>query len=67
MEEKPFGFFNDDGSEINPDLVPKPSLCLTCKEDDNPSEYVLCTLTRADQQDEEGFRCDAYEPKDRNT
>lgn len=57
-------FFNDDGTEINPDLVPKPSLCLTCKRDDAQGEdYILCTLTRADQQDEEEFRCYSYVPK----
>ncbi len=61
MEEKPFGFFNDDGSEINPELVPKPSLCLTCKKDDDPSQNILCTLNRADQQDEVEFLCYAYE------
>lgn len=56
-------FFNDDGSEINPELISKPSLCVTCKKDDDPSEEILCILTRADQQDETVFRCFAYEPK----
>lgn len=54
-------FYDDDGKEINPELVAKPSLCLTCKKDGDPSEDVFCTLTRADQQDEAEFRCDAYE------
>ena len=63
MEEKPFGFFNDDGTEINPDLVPKPSLCVSCKKDGDPSEEVLRILTRADQQDEAEFQCFAYVSK----
>lgn len=65
MEEKMFGFFNDDGTEINPDLVPKPSLCVSCKSDDDPSEEIFCILTRADQQNEAEFHCSAYVPKNK--
>jgi hypothetical protein len=55
-------FFNDDGTEINPDLVPIPPLCMTCKKKDmQGEEEVLCTLNRADQQDEENFKCGTYE------
>jgi len=25
------GYFDDDGNQLNPDLIPKPGLCLTCK------------------------------------
>ena len=25
------GYFDDDGKELNPDLIPKPNLCLSCK------------------------------------
>ena len=60
------GFFNDDGTRINPELVQKPSLCLTCKKDDetDPEENMLCILNRADQMDEDGeFKCGAYEEK----
>ena len=66
MNEKPdngkAGFFRDDGTEINPELVPKPSLCVTCRKDNDPKEEILCILNRADQQDEDEFICDAYEP-----
>jgi hypothetical protein len=62
MEDKDWGFFNDDGTEINPDLVPKPGLCLSCKKDDDPNEEILCILNRADQQDEAEFECCAYIP-----
>jgi hypothetical protein len=56
-------FFNDDGTEINPDLVPKSGLCLSCQKEDDPSEEILWTLTRADQQGEPEFRCFSYAPK----
>lgn len=58
------GYFNDDGTEINPDLVSKPGLCLTCKKDHaSGKEEILCTLTRNDQKDEDDFECGAFEPK----
>lgn len=63
MEERAWGFFNHDGTEINPDLVPKPGLCLSCKKDDDPNEEILCILNRADQQDDVEFKCFAYVPK----
>ena len=63
MTKSTDGFFNDDGSEINPDLVPKPGLCLTCRKDDDPTEEILCTLTRNDQRGEDEFRCFAFERK----
>jgi hypothetical protein len=64
MTEQPkSGFFHDDGTEINPDLVTKPSLCVSCRKDDDRNEEILCTLTRADQQGEEDFQCFTFEPK----
>lgn len=63
MEERAWGFFNDDGTEINPDLVPKPGLCLSCKKDDDPNEEILCILNRADQQGNDEFKCFAYVSK----
>ena len=58
------GYFNDDGTEINADLVPKPGLCLTCKTGDaGGKEEILCVLTRNDQKDSKDFECGAYEPK----
>ena len=56
-------FFNDDGTEVNPDLIPKPSLCISCRKDGLPDEEILCNLNRMDQQGEEEFVCGAYEPK----
>ena len=64
MKEQPrSGFFRDEGTEINPDLIAKPSLCVACRKDDDPDEEILCTLTRADQQGDEAFECFAFEAK----
>lgn len=57
------GFFRDDGLPINPELVPKPSLCILCLKDDDPAEEIPCLLNRADQQSSNDFICDAFVPK----
>lgn len=54
------GFFDDDGYEINTELIKNPSLCLTCINDDNPNEEMLCNMTRYDQKDDNEFKCFAY-------
>ena len=63
MHDEMCGYFDDDGTELNPDLVPLPSLCLLCVNEDDPSQEVLCNLTRLDQRDEAAFQCFAYKPK----
>ena len=57
------GMFDDDGFEINPDSIRKPSLCMTCLRNVDPDweEELLCNLNRNDQVDEEEFKCGAYE------
>jgi hypothetical protein len=59
------GFFDDDGYEINTDLIPKPGLCLTCQknDDDDPEEELLCNMNRNDQRNDKEFKCYAYEKK----
>lgn len=57
-----WGFFDDDGHPINPDLYPRPALCLTCKKNDQPEEEVLCQLNRLDQRHDDQFICHAYVP-----
>lgn len=54
------GFFDDDGHEINADLIKKPGLCVTCLYDNDPNEEMLCNMTRYDQQDDKEFKCFAY-------
>jgi len=61
--ESKSGFFCDYGTEINPDLIAKPTLCVACRKDNDPKEEIVCTLTRADQEGEEDFTCFAYEPR----
>jgi hypothetical protein len=51
------GFFDDDGYEINIDMIKKPNLCLRCVHNDDPNEEMLCNLTRFDQSGEEEFVC----------
>lgn len=63
-DHKPLhGFFQDDGTPINPELVFKSSLCILCRRDDSPAEEIFCILTRADQHGSSEFICDAFEPK----
>ncbi len=57
-------YFDDDGNELNPDLIPMPSLCTVCRKKDDPHEEVLCNLNRLDQADEDEFICHAYEAMD---
>jgi hypothetical protein len=56
-------YYDDDGTEMNPDVVSKPSLCVSCTKDDDPKEEMLCNLNRIDQQGEADFKCGAYEPR----
>ena len=57
------GFFDDDGYEINTDLMIKPPLCITCINNDDPNEELLCNMTRYDQKDEREFQCFAYKKR----
>ena len=57
-------YYDDDGTEINPDIIPKPDLCVSCKKEGKPDEEILCVLTRIGQQEEKEFRCEAYESKE---
>jgi hypothetical protein len=57
-------YFNEDGSEFNPDLIPTPDLCVSCKshQTQDVEEEILCNLTRADQEGDAVFICFAYRP-----
>jgi hypothetical protein len=57
------GFFDDDGYEINTDLIKKPPLCITCINDDNPKEEMFCNMVRYDLKDENEFKCFAYKSR----
>jgi len=60
------GYFNDDGSEYNPNLYPLPNLCLSCKKREDPNEEIPCNLNRMDQIGEPEFKCFAYEKENNN-
>ena len=55
-------FYDDDGTEVNPDLIPVPGLCLVCKKWDNgdPEEEILCKLNIMDQRNSDEFNCCEY-------
>jgi hypothetical protein len=56
-------FYDDDGTEFNPDPIPVPDLCATCARNGKSArENVVCALNRADQMDEDVFVCFAYAP-----
>jgi len=54
-------YFFDDGTEYNPDLYPKPNLCLICKKNEDPNEEILCNLNRMDQYGNDDFKCFVFE------
>lgn len=55
------GFFHDDGTPMNPGLIPKPGLCVNCRHNNDQAQEITCALTRMDQQAEDDFRCDAFD------
>ena len=61
--EDNISFFDDNGEKLDPNLIVKPSLCTTCRKDDNPDQEIFCNLNRLDQKDEKDFECYAYESK----
>ncbi|MCD4652769.1 hypothetical protein K8T06_02420 [bacterium] len=53
-------YFDDDGTELSPDYLPMPGLCLICKKKDDPNEEILCNLNRLGQSEGEKFECFAF-------
>jgi hypothetical protein len=64
MNDKMSDFYNNDGTPVNPNIVPKPSLCVSCLYDDNSEQETLCMLNRIDQQSAKDFKCFAYTKKE---
>jgi hypothetical protein len=64
MNDNHHKFYDDDGTEVNPDLIPKPLLCISCKKDGIRNEEILCNLNRMDQLGDDEFICGAYEPSE---
>jgi len=65
LDDDNCGFYDDDGTQINPGDIPRPSLCATCVKNDieDKMERILCLLNRFDQIGEKEFKCFAFEPK----
>lgn len=55
------GYFDDDGNPLDPNLIPKPGLCLICKKDFDLNEEILCNLNRLEQRNQDKFVCYAFE------
>jgi hypothetical protein len=57
------GFYNDDGTKIDPELVPVPGLCVICRKHRSADweENMLCILNRNDYRNEESFKCGVFE------
>lgn len=57
------GMFDDEGYEINPASIRKPSLCLVCLKNIDPDweQELLCNLNRNDQAHAKEFICGEYE------
>ena len=62
MNEDVPKFYDDNGTEFNPDLMPKPDLCISCRKDGMSGEEIFCGIAREDQEGEDEFECFAYEP-----
>ena len=56
-------YYNDNGTEMNPNLHSLPNLCMSCKKKDDPNEEILCNLNRLDQIGQADFKCFAYEQR----
>jgi len=60
------GYFEEEGNRLNPDLIPKPGLCLLCVKDDDLDDMIECNLIRLDQAEKkDDFECAAFREKKR--
>lgn len=57
------GFYDDDGTKIDPESVPFPGLCVICKSHqvEDWDENLLCLMNRFDQRNSDDFKCGAFE------
>ncbi len=62
-DDEDSGYYDDNGEKLNPNLISKPDLCATCRNDEDEDEEILCNLNRLDQAGEKEFICYAYESK----
>ena len=62
-EDELSGFYDDYGTKFDPNLMEKPSLCTTCRKDDDQKEERFCRINRISQLDKDEFICEAYVSK----
>jgi hypothetical protein len=53
-------YFKDDGTQVYPELIPKPALCSSCINDRDPFQIVFCNLNRIAQSEKETFVCHSF-------
>ena len=53
-------YFDDNGNELDPEVVPMPQMCTMCEKKDDPDEEILCNLNRLDQRGEPEFKCGVF-------
>ena len=53
-------YYDDDGNELDPSILPIPRMCLMCDKKDEPEEEILCNLNRLDQRGKRPFKCAAF-------
>ncbi|MCY1721849.1 hypothetical protein OU798_15955 [Prolixibacteraceae bacterium Z1-6] len=59
FDEEINSFYNEDGTTIDPENVPVPSLCVICQNSmaDDWEENLLCLINRNDKRNDDDFRC----------
>jgi hypothetical protein len=57
------GILADEAEALSANLIPKPGLCLLCKNDDNPKQIAACNLIRLELEEKEDFSCPSYVAK----
>ncbi len=55
-------FYDEDGREIHPDLVPVPDLCRICRKNAILDQYIFCSMRRIQRRNEHVFICFDLEP-----
>ena len=53
-------YWNDDGTEINPNDFPLPTLCMSCKRRHHEFDQILCNLYRIGHDHDTKFDCDRH-------
>lgn len=63
IQEEINGIYNDDGTKVDLQTIPLPSLCIICKkyQIDDWEENLLCQMNRHSQRNNEEFKCGAFE------